>query len=117
MLLKFAISDLLSKKELQNLSRNTLKGYAIFFREFKRWTMELTDASEVTQAHIKSYLLHYKNERGNNPTTINVKLKNLNTFFNHLLDNEYIKSNSCKKVKRQETDHRIEVFTDSHIRF
>ncbi|CAM5213085.1 hypothetical protein [Lysinibacillus sphaericus] len=29
MLLKFAISDVLSKKELQNLSRNTLKGYAI----------------------------------------------------------------------------------------
>ncbi|MFJ7837924.1 hypothetical protein ACIQXG_00520 [Lysinibacillus sphaericus] len=51
-MLKFAISDLLSKKELQNLSRNTLKGYAIFFREFKRWTLELTDASEVTQAHI-----------------------------------------------------------------
>ncbi|WP_167397284.1 phage integrase N-terminal SAM-like domain-containing protein [Lysinibacillus mangiferihumi] len=83
MLLKYAISDFLSEKELQNLSGNTLKGYAKFFREFKRWTMEqeLTDASEVTQAHIKSYLLHCKNERGNNPTTINVKLKKSQYLF------------------------------------
>ncbi|MFB7155539.1 tyrosine-type recombinase/integrase [Lysinibacillus sp. NPDC056232] len=118
LLLKFAIADFLEEKELQNLSKSTLDGYRIFFREFKRWSTEneVLDASDVTHAHIKSYLLYCKNERGNNPTTINVKLKNLNTFFNHLLGNEYIKSNPCKKVKRQETDYRIEVFTDSHIR-
>jgi len=117
LLLKFAIADFSEEKELQNLSKNTLDGYRMFFREFKRWSTEneVLDASDVTHAHIKSYLLYCKNERGNNPTTINVKLKNLNNFFNHLLDNEYIKSNPCKKVKRQETDYRIEVFKDSHI--
>ncbi|SKB54079.1 Phage integrase, N-terminal SAM-like domain [Lysinibacillus sp. AC-3] len=83
MLLKFAIADFLDEKELQNLSKNTLDGYRIFFREFKRWSTEneVLDASDVTHAHIKSYLLYCKNERGNNPTTINVKLKNLNTFL------------------------------------
>ncbi|MFJ8458694.1 hypothetical protein ACIQ57_06140 [Lysinibacillus xylanilyticus] len=40
MLLKFAIADFLEEKELQNLSKNTLDGYRIFFREFKRWSTE-----------------------------------------------------------------------------
>lgn len=118
MLVKFAIQDYMNERELQNLSENTMKGYVIFFREFKRWLTEreIIDVNEITQSTIKSYLLYCKKERNNSTNTVNNKLKNLTAFFNHLLDNEYITKNPCSKISKLETDEKIEVFTDSHIR-
>ncbi|POZ56790.1 Tyrosine recombinase XerD [Lysinibacillus sphaericus] len=118
MLIKFAIQDFIDEREMMNLSDETLKGYRIFFKEFQTWLREndILDASDVTASTIKGYLVYCKREKGNAPSTINNKLKNLKAFFNHLVENENITKNPCYKITKQKTEERIEVFTDVHIR-
>ncbi|WP_107923781.1 phage integrase SAM-like domain-containing protein [Lysinibacillus parviboronicapiens] len=72
----------------------------MFFKEFQTWLREndILDISDVSTITIKSYLVYCKKERGNNPNTINNKLKNLRALFNHLVENEYISKNPCYKV-------------------
>lgn len=118
MLLKFAFQDFLDEKELQNLSSKTISGYKILFREFNKFIVQegIVDVNEITQPIIKSYLVYCRKKRRNNPVSVNTKLKNLKAFFNHLVEQEYIKNSPCDKVKYLETDTKIEVFTDSQIR-
>jgi len=60
--------------------------------------------------------MYCRNELGNGTSTINNKIKNLKAFYNHLIENELIEHNPCLKLKKQQTDERIEVFNDFHVR-
>jgi len=117
LLIKFAVQDFLDEKEFMNLSEKTISAYKVALKEFHRWCteQEIIDVTEITTNNIKKYLLYCKNERKNNPVTLNSKLKNLRAFFNHLLDQEYIKVSPCAKINTVITDLKIEVFTDDHI--
>src|SRR5690606_18353214 len=78
---------------------------------------EIINAEEVTTNTIKKYLLHCQNEKANNATTKNSKLRVLKSFFNYLVDSEYIteKQNPTKKVNYAKEDIIIPVFQDYHI--
>ncbi|RDV25865.1 tyrosine-type recombinase/integrase [Lysinibacillus capsici] len=118
MLIKFAIQDFLDERKMMNASEYTLINYKSFFKGFQLWLREngIQDVSDITANSLRLYLTYCKNEKGNGPNTINNKVKNLKAFFNHLIENEYLQHNPCLKLKKQQTDERIEVFTDAHIR-
>lgn len=120
MLLKFAIKDFMEDRELKNISTHTIDRYTRTLNEFHDFCFkdELINVEQVTNNTIKKYLLYCQNEKGNNATTKNSKLRVLKSFFNYLLESEYIDSklNPVKKVNYAREDIRIEVFSDYHIR-
>ncbi len=120
MLLKFAFQEFLCDRELKNVSSTTITHYKDFFKLFGQYCteQEIINAEDVTTGTIKSFLLVQKNERGNNPTTINTKLKHLKAFFNFLEQEEIIpnKQNPTKRIQKAKEEIKIEVFSDNHIK-
>ncbi|PKG24363.1 tyrosine-type recombinase/integrase [Niallia nealsonii] len=120
MLLKFAIQDFKDDREFQNLSEQTIKTYQIILGEFQSFSAEkeVLNVEDITANIVKSYLLYCKKTKGNNPVTINTKIKNLKAFFNYMVMNDVItdKRNPMLKIEKIKTDTKIEVFTDNHIK-
>jgi integrase/recombinase XerD len=120
MLLKFAIQDFRDDREYQNLSKQTIKTYQIMLGEFQQFCVEkeILNVEDVTNNTVKSYLLHCVKFKGNNPVTINTKIKNLRAFFNYMVKSESIneKRNPMLKIDKVKTDTKIEVFSDNHIK-
>lgn len=120
MLLKFAIQDFKDDREFQNLSMQTIKAYQVLLGEFQSYCAEreVLNVEEVTNHIVKSYLVHCVKSKGNNPVTINTKIKNLRAFFNYMVASEVIsaKRNPMLKIEKVKTDTKIEVFTDAHIK-
>ena len=119
MLLKFAIKEFLDDREFKNLSPVTIVGYKSFLEIFLEYCTrnEIIDIDEITASTVKGFLLEAKNVKGNNPVTINTKLKNLKAFFNYLEYEEIIteKNNPAKRIPYGKTEIKIEVFTDNQI--
>lgn len=119
MLLKFAVKDFMEEKELKNVSIHTIDRYTRTLKDFHDFCIkdEIINVEQITNSTIKKYLLHCQNEKGNNATTKNSKLRVLKSMFNYLLENNYIdeKNNPAKKVHYAREDIKIEVFNDYHI--
>jgi integrase/recombinase XerD len=120
LLLKFGTQDFIQDRELKNVSSYTLDRYKRTLDEFQKFAAdeEILNVEEVTNNTIKKYLLYCQNEKGNNPTTKNSKLRVLKSFTNYLVECEYIteKQNFCKKVNYAREDIKIEVFQPHHIK-
>lgn len=120
MLLKFAIQDFKEDREYQNLSKQTIKTYQIILGEFQKYCVEkeVLNVEDVTNTTVKSYLLYCIKSKGNNPVTINTKIKNLRAFFNFMVINEIVseKRNPMLKIDKSKTETKIEVFSDNHIK-
>lgn len=120
MLLKFAIQDFKDDREFQNLSIQTIKTYQIILGEFQNYCAEkeVLNVEDVTTNSVKSYLLYCMKTKGNNPVTINTKIKNLRAFFNYMVISDIVneKRNPMLKIEKIKTDTKIEVFTDNHIK-
>ncbi|MGP1906794.1 tyrosine-type recombinase/integrase [Metabacillus sp. JX24] len=120
MLLKFAIQDFKDDREFQNLSIQTIKTYQIILGEFQNYCAEkeVLNVEDVTTNTVKSYFLYCMKTKGNNPVTINTKIKNLRAFFNYMVISDIVneKRNPMLKIEKIKTDTKIEVFTDNHIK-
>ncbi|MCV9888775.1 tyrosine-type recombinase/integrase [Metabacillus halosaccharovorans] len=120
MLMKFAIQDFKDDREFQNLSKQTIKTYQIILGEFQKFCAEkeVLNVEDVTSNIVKSYLLYCRKSKGNNPVTINTKIKNLKAFFNYMVNSDVIneKRNPMLKIEKIKTDTKIEVFSDNHIK-
>jgi integrase/recombinase XerD len=120
MLLKFAIQDFKEDREYLNLSKQTIKTYQIMLGEFHQFCVEkeIINVEDVTNNAVKSYLLYCMKSKGNNPVTINTKIKNLRAFFNYMVKSEIIneKRNPMLKIEKVKTETKIEVFSDNHIK-
>lgn len=120
MLLKFAIQDFLEDRRFKNLSPTTVKGYELFFKTFENYCSkkEIIDLDEITANTIKGFLLYLKNDKNNNPTSLNTKLKNLKSFFNYLVQEEILteKRNPTLKLSYVKETIKIETFTDEQIK-
>ncbi|MGN7168457.1 tyrosine-type recombinase/integrase [Paenibacillus cellulositrophicus] len=120
MLIKFAAKEFIEDRELKNISKYTLDRYTRTLNEFQQFAAEdeILNVEDLTGNTIKKYLLYCQNEKGNNPTTKNSKLRVLKSFFNYLVECEYIteKQNPCKKVNYAKEDIKIEVFQPYHIK-
>lgn len=92
MLLKFAIQDFKDDRDFKNLSKQTIKTYQIILGEFQQYcaNKEIHNVEDVTTNSVKSYFLFCMKSRGNNPVTINTKIKNLRAFFNYMVTEEIV---------------------------
>lgn len=116
MLLKFAIQDFIEDRRFKNLSDVSINGYKIDLGELEKWLNEkgITNIEDVTERDIKQFFYHLKNDKGNNPVTINHKLINIRAFFNYLVKEKIIKE-SPVTVQKQKVDVKIEAFTDEQV--
>lgn len=119
-LLKFAIKDFLDDREFKNLSKHTLYRYKKILEEFQSFIVkdEIVNVENILPGSIKKYLLHCQNERKNNPTTINTKIRCLKSFLNYMTESEIIpeKRNPIQKISYVKEEIKIEVFSDEHIK-
>lgn len=120
MLLKFAVKEFIEEKELANLSPHSISSYNYTLEEFHNFCIkkEVLNAEDVTVGTIKQYLLYCKKERGNNPSSLNHKLKNLRALFNWLEQTDIIepKKNPAKKVETIRVDIKIDPLTEAQIK-
>lgn len=118
MILKFAIKDFIEDRSYKNLSKNTIKGYELILGMFHDFcvSQEIVNVQDLTGSTVKSFLLHLQ-EKGNNPTSRNTKLRTLKTFLNYLeeIDVFTVKSNPAKKMNYAKEDINIQPFTDYQI--
>jgi integrase/recombinase XerD len=118
MLIRFAMKEFLSEKEFENLSKNTLRGYEMLFEDFQKYCEGngLERVDDLTSRALKSYLNYCKNEKGNNPTSINTKRKQFRAFFNFLVTEGILENNPTDNIKKVREDIRIKTFTDEEVR-
>ncbi|MBU5444197.1 site-specific integrase [Paenibacillus sp. MSJ-34] len=119
MYLQFAIKDFLEDRQLKNLSVTTLDRYTRTLTDFNNFCSEeeIVNVEEVTANTVKKYLIYCQDKKGNNQTTKNSKLRVLKSFFNYLVESEYItdKQNVSRKINYGKEDILIPVFQDHHI--
>lgn len=117
MLLKFAFQDFIADRKFKNTTKANIRNYQTLLGEFVNYCIErgLLNVNDITHTHIKNYLV-WCQEKGNNATTINTKLLRIRAFFNYLVEEEIIKNNPAKKIKRLKEDVKIDVFTDEQIK-
>lgn len=115
--LSFAYKEFYSDKELEGLREGSLKNYDFLFTDFMNWCSneEVTAVEEVSSRLLKKYLAYCKNERGNNNTSLNTKLKLMNTFFNFLVSEELLSENPVKGIRKFKEDISIQSFSDDEI--
>lgn len=118
MLIRFAMKEFLSEKEFENLSQNTLKGYKMLFDDFEKYCEGngLERVEDLTSRALKGYLNYCKNEKGNNPTSINTKRKQFRAFFNFLVTEGILEDNPTDNIKKVREDIRIKTFTDDEVK-
>lgn len=119
MLIKFAVKDFIADKKYKNLSSKTVEGYVSVLDMFHDYCTknEIVGVHDLSPQSVKSFLMQLQNERSNNPTSRNNKLRILKNFFNWLQENDVItdKQNICKKVNYAKEDIIIQPFSDYHI--
>jgi integrase/recombinase XerD len=119
LLLKFAIKEFQEDREFRQISNATLTNYMGCLKEFHTYCLEkeIIEVTDITSNTIKSYLIYCQRERGNNPTTINSKLRSIKIFFNYLQEIEIFneKNNPIHKVNYIKANVKIEVFSDEQI--
>lgn len=118
MLLEDVLKEFIYDCELRNLSPRTMKGYrnnnARFFK-FLKDELSITELGKLTRKHIQLYLQLLKEQRLSE-SYANGILKNIRSFLNYCLEEEYVKENVAIKVKWvKEPKVLIETFTDEDV--
>ncbi|QHA36872.1 tyrosine-type recombinase/integrase [Rossellomorea marisflavi] len=117
---KLAVKDFLEECELKNLSPYTRTTYRRVLRNFTHYCQaaEILEVTDIDRPAIKGFLLYCRNEFGNSPNTINLKLRIVKAFVNYLI-NEDLYDESKKpfrNVSYGKVDTRVEIFTEDHLR-
>ncbi|WP_430483154.1 tyrosine-type recombinase/integrase [Rossellomorea marisflavi] len=116
----FAVNDFLEECELKNLSPYTRTTYRRVLRNFTDYCQaaEILDVAEIDRPAVKGFLLYCRNELGNAPNTINLKLRIVKAFVNYLINEElYDESKKpFRNVSYGKVDTRVEIFTEDHLR-
>lgn len=118
MLLEDVLKEFIYDCELRGLSPRTIKGYrnnnARFFK-FLEEELSVIELERVTTKQIKMYLTLLK-EQDLSESYANGIIKNLRSFLNYCVQEEYIKENPTHKVKWiKEPIKLINTFTDKEI--
>lgn len=114
--LKFAFEEFVADREYKELSPRSIQNYKETFKQFFAYCVEneIIDADDVTSSTVKNFLITCQ-KNGNNPGSINFKLRNLKAIFNYLTDQEIIKRNPTKKVSFVKSNPTVQVLKDEHI--
>ena len=88
----------LASKAIANLSKNTLKQYKFklthFFDKVKK------AYSDIQANDIRIYLYNFRIERNASDSYVDSTRVVINSFFQWLVDNEYLNKNPCAKVEK-----------------
>ncbi|MFS0594481.1 tyrosine-type recombinase/integrase [Cytobacillus horneckiae] len=116
MLLKFAYQEFIEDRIFKNTTKVNIQNYKVLLGGFVDYCIEnnLLNVEEVKTIHVKSYLRHCQG-KGNSANTINTKLQRIRAFFNFLKEESIVKENPASKVRRQQVDIKIDVFSDEQI--
>ena len=93
-----AVKAYLASKGVANLSKKTLKQYQYKLRHF--FDTVRKSFSDVTANDIRIYLYNFRIERNASDCYVDNVRITLNSFFQWLVDNEYILRNPCAKVDK-----------------
>lgn len=120
MLLKFAIKDFFDDVEFRNLRPESIKSYHYTLHAFHEFCVKegVVDTGDITTSLIRSFLLHCKNDRNNNPVSLNHKLRNIKALCNYLesIDLYTSKTNPARKIPFIKEDVKIQPFTEEQVK-
>lgn len=109
----------LASKGVANLSKNTLKQYRYKLIHF--FDTVRKSYADVTANDIRIYLFNFKQERNASDCYVDNVRITLNTFFQWLVDNEYLQRNPCAKVDKikyqQKTREPLSTLSLENLRF
>lgn len=88
----------LASKGISNLSKQTLKQYRYKLEHFFRTVTKCY--TDITANDIRVYLFNFKQERNASDCYVDNVRITLNSFFQWLVDNEYLNRNPCAKVDK-----------------
>ena len=94
------LDDFLFDRRIQECSPRTIRDYRDELSAFIRFAAgsDCSQADEVTAFQIRSFLAHLQ-DLGRAPATVNRAFGNLRTFFNWLVNEEYLAVSPCAKIK------------------
>ena len=93
-------------------SPHTSKAYQTDLEGFTQWlqtTYELTDITQITHHHIRSWLAQQKGE-GQTAKTLNRKISTLRAFYKYSLQTGVLTTNPMLKVTAPKTEKRLPQF-------
>ncbi|HTN47733.1 MAG TPA: tyrosine-type recombinase/integrase [Flavipsychrobacter sp.] len=96
----------------KRFSPHTLLAYREDLEQFVTYTkdqFELTETSQVTHFHLRSWLASLKSE-DSKPRTINRKISSLQSFFRFLLKNGRVSKNPVKQLHSLRLEERLPQF-------
>ncbi|WHX79324.1 tyrosine-type recombinase/integrase [Priestia flexa] len=116
MLLKFAYQEFIEDRIFKNTTKVNIQNYKVLLGGFVDYCIEnnLLNVEEIKTIHVKGYLRHCQ-AKGNSANTINTKLQRIRAFFNFMKEEGIVKESPASKVKRQQVDIKIDVFSDEQI--
>lgn len=119
MLITDLITEYLFDCQIRRFTEKTIKSYRnnlCYFANYLNTTHNVTDIEKVDTFHLKSFLKELS-DNGRKESYINSLIKTFRAFFKYALEEEYIKTNPCLKVRwAKETESLIETFTDAEVK-
>ena len=115
-----AVSKFLQESKLRNLSRDTLKYYAMQLRivdGYLKDAIGTVDVAQITKQDIREHVILRMMDAGLKETTINSRLRAVRAFFNFLAREALIVRNPMKTVSLvKEKQDAIETFSAEQVR-
>ena len=108
---------------ISSLTSATRRQYVMYLNEFYEFIMQsgilesfdYSHMSEIKKMHIDQYMefIRYnkKNHKENGVSIRNAKLAAITTFFDFLLDNDFVQQNVCKKMKKIKDNREKQVIS------
>ena len=93
----------IKSKRLEGLQSNTLKNVRYKLVELNNYVGKKID--EITITDLKMYILHKQDECL--PSAVNGIITCIKEFFKYLYDDEYIKTNPARKLKKMKEEKRL----------
>lgn len=97
----------------QGASPNTLSSYKsdlINFIDFMILEEKERNVDSITSIHIRNYLVYIKTKKNYSNTTMNRKINCLRSFFNYLVEYDYLVTSPMKKIKPPKKEVRLPVY-------
>lgn len=92
-------------KKLVGLKDTSLKGYVAECKQMENFLNK--NFTEVTTADIKDYLSYTVQERHISATTLQTKIRILSSFFEFLVNDDFIEKNPTAKIERVMVEKKI----------
>lgn len=96
-----------------NASELTINSYIGDFKIFLSYLIENgipTDIEKIQVTHIRSYIVFLKKERKYENETIRRKINSLRSFFNYLINQDFLIKNPMRTITAPKKEERLPVF-------